>query len=371
MHADRRVARARAAGDEAEARPAGQLALRLGHVARAALVAAGDEADAVAVLVEAVERGEEAFAGDAEDGVDALGDQRLDEGVAGGAGAARKTVMAAGGGAGDESVPRPRVGGAGALRVRPDASNSPFGELSRHGLPHRRRRRDPLARCRPHPRGDPARGDGRVRGHGFGGARMDAIAERGGVDKKLIYYYFAGKDELFLAVLEQTYADIRAAEHELHLEASDPLEAIASLVAFTWRYYLAHPEFLALLNSENMHRAGHLKRSRRIRQMNSPLIEVLAEVLARGERAACCARHRSDAALHLDRRARLLLPLQQAHAGGDLRPRPDDAGGQAARLAHIATVIVGYVAAPAAPRGPAPLPRSRTSPPTTPSGDNR
>src|SRR5436190_21436961 len=118
--------------------------------------------------------------------------------------------------------------------------------------------------------------------HGFGGARMEKVAERGKVDKKLIYYYFAGKDELFLAVLEQSYADIRAAERELHLEASDPLEAIRSLVAITWRYYLAHPKFLALLNSENMHRAGHLKCSRRIRQMNSPLIDVLADVLGRG-----------------------------------------------------------------------------------------
>ena len=119
--------------------------------------------------------------------------------------------------------------------------------------------------------------------HGFGGARIEAIAERAGVNKKLIYYYYAAKDELFLAVLEQSYADIRAAEHELHLETSDPIEAIRSLVGFTWRHYLAHPEFLALLNSENMHRAGHLKRSARIRQMNSPLIEVLAGVLKRGE----------------------------------------------------------------------------------------
>ena len=62
-----------------------ELALRLGHVARPALVAAGDEADAVAVLVEAVERGEEALAGDAEHGVRTLREQRLDECVAGGA----------------------------------------------------------------------------------------------------------------------------------------------------------------------------------------------------------------------------------------------------------------------------------------------
>src|SRR3954451_16406873 len=84
--------------------------------------------------------------------------------------------------------------------------------------------------------------------HGFGGARMEAIAERGKVDKKLIYYYFAGKDELFLAVLEQSYADIREAEQARHLEASDPLHPIETLVAFSWNYYLLLPEFLALLN---------------------------------------------------------------------------------------------------------------------------
>ena len=84
-NADRGVARARAARHEAQPRPAGELALRLGHVARAAFVAAGDEADAVAMLVEAVERGEEAFAGNAERGRRALRDQRFDEGVAGGA----------------------------------------------------------------------------------------------------------------------------------------------------------------------------------------------------------------------------------------------------------------------------------------------
>ena len=97
MHADRGVARARAARHEAQPRPAAELALRLGHVARAALVAAGDEADPVAVLVEAVEHGEEAFAGNAEDGVDALGDQRFDEGVAGGACGAMRSWRQAGG----------------------------------------------------------------------------------------------------------------------------------------------------------------------------------------------------------------------------------------------------------------------------------
>ena len=31
--------------------------------------------------------------------------------------------------------------------------------------------------------------------------------------------------------------------------------ASAQLVAFTWKYFVAHPEFVTLLNSENLHRA--------------------------------------------------------------------------------------------------------------------
>jgi AcrR family transcriptional regulator len=183
-------------------------------------------------------------------------------------------------------------------------------------------------------------------GHGYGGARIEAIAERAGVNKKLIYYYFEGKDELFLAVLEQTYADIRAAERALHLEASAPLRAIESLVEFTWKHYLGHPEFLALLNSENMHRAGHLKRSRRIRQMNSPLIEVLAQVLARGERSGELRRGIDPMQLYISIAGLAYFYLSNKHTlgaifGRDLMAR--DALDE--RLAHMTAVVTSYVRA--------------------------
>jgi AcrR family transcriptional regulator len=173
---------------------------------------------------------------------------------------------------------------------------------------------------------------------------MGAIAERCGVDKKLIYYYFAGKDELFLAVLEQSYADIRAAEHALHLEASDPLRAIETLVAFTWNHYLAHPEFLALLNSENMHRAGHLKRSRRIRQLNSPLIEVLADVLARGEASGVLRSGIDPMQLYISIAGLAYFYLSNKHTLGAIFGK-DLMGADALRerLAHMTEVVLGYV----------------------------
>ena len=120
--------------------------------------------------------------------------------------------------------------------------------------------------------------------YGLGGARVDRIAERAGANKRMLYYYFGDKEGLFLAVLEHTYAGIRAAEQELHLLGSPPVEAVARLVEFTWRYYLDHPEFLTLLNSENLHKGRHVRRSRRVPEMHSHLVALLRDVLRRGER---------------------------------------------------------------------------------------
>ena len=117
---------------------------------------------------------------------------------------------------------------------------------------------------------------------GLGGARMDSIAERAGINKRLIYYYFGSKDDLFLAVLEDTYLHIREAEEQLHLSDLPPADAVRQLTVFTWNYYLDNPQFLTLLNSENLHRASHLERSPRIRELNSPLIRTLGEILERG-----------------------------------------------------------------------------------------
>jgi AcrR family transcriptional regulator len=121
--------------------------------------------------------------------------------------------------------------------------------------------------------------------HGLGGARMDRIAARAAVNKRLIYYYFENKESLFLAVLERAYEGIRSEEQQLNLTQVEPTEAIRRLIAFTWTYYLEHPEFLTLLNSENLHRARHLKQSTKIPAMHSPLVQTLAGVLERGHKS--------------------------------------------------------------------------------------
>ena len=120
--------------------------------------------------------------------------------------------------------------------------------------------------------------------YGLGGARVDRIAARAGANKRMLYYYFRDKDNLFLAALEGCYSHIRAAERMLDLEQVEPREALKRLVEFTWSYFLEHPEFMTLLNSENLHKGRHVRRSRRVPQMHSTLVETLRGILRRGER---------------------------------------------------------------------------------------
>jgi TetR/AcrR family transcriptional regulator len=119
--------------------------------------------------------------------------------------------------------------------------------------------------------------------YGLGGARVDRIAAKARANKRMLYYYFGDKEGLFLAALEERYAHIRNAERSLKLEHLEPREALKRLIAFTWDYFLEHPEFMTLLNSENLHKGRHVRRSSRLREMHSPLVETLRAILRRGE----------------------------------------------------------------------------------------
>jgi len=118
--------------------------------------------------------------------------------------------------------------------------------------------------------------------NGLSGGRVDAIAMRAKANKQMIYHYFGSKKELYLRVLEEAYRDIRLAEAGLELDHLDPVEALKVLVVFTWDYYLKNPEFLALVTTENLHRAAHLKKSKLIPELHGPFRARVADILRRG-----------------------------------------------------------------------------------------
>ena len=117
---------------------------------------------------------------------------------------------------------------------------------------------------------------------GLAGARVDEIAARAGVNKQLVYHYFGDKDALYLAVLEWVYEELRAQERKLNLEGLPPEGAIKKLIEASFDHLAAHPDFIVLLNDENRGGARHVRGSRKLEAMHSPLVSMVSSILSEG-----------------------------------------------------------------------------------------
>jgi AcrR family transcriptional regulator len=120
---------------------------------------------------------------------------------------------------------------------------------------------------------------------GFNGARIDEIADRTNTSKRMLYYHFQDKEGLFIAVLEQAYARIRAMESSLEVEHLDPEPAMRALVAVTYDQHIYNEDFVRLVMVENIHRGEHLDKSRAIQDLNVSIMDTTRRIYGRGVEA--------------------------------------------------------------------------------------
>jgi AcrR family transcriptional regulator len=180
--------------------------------------------------------------------------------------------------------------------------------------------------------------------NGLAGTRLDTVAQLAGVDKRLIYYYFKNKESLFLEVLIDAMRHIRSEETKLKLLDLEPVEAVRTLIRFSWEYYLANPEFIRLINTENLHRAKHLATSDRIQQINRPLVEMLGTVLERGRVAGVFRGGVDPLQLYLSMVGLTYYYVSNQHTLSHMFRRDlMSARAKAERLSHVTDVLLGYL----------------------------
>jgi len=179
---------------------------------------------------------------------------------------------------------------------------------------------------------------------GLGGARVDSIARAAGVNKRMLYHYFGNKEDLFLAVLERAYEKIRGQESALRLENLPPAEAMRRLVRFTFKYFVENQYFVALLNSENLHRARHIRRSGRATAINSPVIGILDKLLKRGRRAGVFRGGVDPVHLYISIAGVAYFYFSNIHTLSTIFARDLNApAALAERERHVTDVILGYL----------------------------
>lgn len=153
---------------------------------------------------------------------------------------------------------------------------------------------------------------------GLAGARVDAIAEKTKTSKRMIYYYFGGKEELYLAVLERAYRRTRSREDDLQLAGMPPAEALKELIHSTFDHDEQNPDFIRIVSSENINNALHMKRSAELSDLNISVIRVLDDILCRGYRDGVFRRRIEPLDLHLMISALCFFRVSNRHTFGAL-----------------------------------------------------
>lgn len=117
---------------------------------------------------------------------------------------------------------------------------------------------------------------------GFSNAFVESIAARTHVNKRMIYYYFGSKRDLYIVVLKNEYRKIREAEQNLDLDHLPPVEALRQYTESAFNYYRNNEQFVRLVNLENVMKGRHLDSSKSFKALNSPIIGILRRILKRG-----------------------------------------------------------------------------------------
>ena len=118
--------------------------------------------------------------------------------------------------------------------------------------------------------------------HGYDGGSIEKISSTAKTHDRMIYYYFGSKEGLFIAVLEGIYHRMDEAEATCAPDPQRPEEALRTVIRFKIAYYRRHPEFVTLLNTENLHKGKHVAKSEKATEYSSHAVDLIRDILEAG-----------------------------------------------------------------------------------------
>lgn len=182
---------------------------------------------------------------------------------------------------------------------------------------------------------------------GLSGARVNAIAARAGVNKQLLYYYFGDKERLYATVLEEAYADIRAGEQKLDLDALAPIDAMRTFIEFNFDYMVENQHFVALLSDENVHRARHVRDAGSVQGLHERLRGTIGDTLERGLADGSFKRRVDPVDLYLSIASLCYFHLSNRHTLSAIFDRDLSARDEIGRRReHVIELLICYLTTP-------------------------
>lgn len=95
---------------------------------------------------------------------------------------------------------------------------------------------------------------------GFFGARVDEIAAKAQINKRMLYAYFGDKEGLYNQVLLNTYSKMEAVENDLVKQNLQGIELIEKIISTYFDFLYDNPNFVNILMWENLNKGNYLKK---------------------------------------------------------------------------------------------------------------
>lgn len=120
---------------------------------------------------------------------------------------------------------------------------------------------------------------------GYDGVSIDEIVTAAGVNKRMVYHYFGSKDGIYRAAVNHVFSSLQKMESDvIESGQSDPEQGLRNLMAVNFAFLESHPEFVRILQWENLGEGRHLEEEEG-GMSKTPILGYLAQLLKQGEAA--------------------------------------------------------------------------------------
>lgn len=188
--------------------------------------------------------------------------------------------------------------------------------------------------------------------HGYNGARIERIARRSRCNIRMIYHHFGRKEKFYLAVLEDTYRQLRDSEHHEELRGMPPESGMRRLVEFTFDYLESNPRYISMLMNENMLRGKFLKKSKIVPGSTPSRVDAVDDLLRRGQADGTFPRKVDPVQLYITIFSLCYAYLSNRHTLSIMFQKDvADPAWIAERRRHVADVVMTYLKTTTASKG--------------------
>jgi AcrR family transcriptional regulator len=183
--------------------------------------------------------------------------------------------------------------------------------------------------------------------HGYKGARIVSICKKAKCNIRMLYHYYDGKKNLYLACLDRVYMHIRFEESRLNLHLLEPQEALEKLMLFTFNHMEKNLDFIAIVGVENNHKGKYIKQLPTISNAANELIITIEKILNRGVEEKLFRDHIDAFQLYLSILSMSYLHLSNRYTLSFTYERDiSDKVWREERYRHIIDMVLTYVKAP-------------------------